>query len=340
MNSHPLITFVIPAYNSAAYLHYALDSLLDFGERIEVLIIDDGSKDETGALADYYAKTYPFIRAIHQSNGGHGSGINHGLLEAKGLYFKVLDSDDWVDGGALAILLESIEKDEGDIDLYLTNYVYWQGRDHRGQVIDFRYLFKHHRHTGGWRDIHPFKYTSNITLHSAMYRTEILRKSRVNCPEHVSYEDNYFVYAPLPFVQRLSYVEVDLYQYLIGREGQSMENSTCIRKYHDFIVDAEKMFDAADLPTIRHANLALYKAMYHHLILSFVMVPLFARLNDSNQAKKDLHEFWAYCHKHNPRLYWRIRWHFAMISLMMPGKAGAKAVKMDYRFAHKLVKFN
>jgi len=222
----------------------------------------------------------------------------------------------------------------------LTNYVYWQGRDHRGQVIDYRYLFKRHRTSGSWKDIHAFRYRSNITLHSAMYRTEILRKSGVVCPKHVSYEDNYFVYAPMPFVRKLAYVDVDLYQYLIGREGQSMENTTCIRKYKDFIIDGEKIFDAADLAKMRWKNHSLFKAMYHHLILNFVMVPLFARLNGTPEAKEALKNFWVYCKKGNPRLYWFIRLHFAVISLTMPGKAGIKAVKWDYKFAHKLVKFN
>ena len=179
--SQKLITFVIPAFNSAPFLHYAVDSLTSFGNQIEVLIIDDGSKDDTGIIADDYARTYPFIRAIHQPNGGHGEGINHGLQEAKGLYFKVLDSDDWVEENALEKLLSAIERDQGSVDLYLTNYVYWQGRDHRGQVIDYRYLFKRHRTSGSWKDIHAFRYRSNITLHSAMYKTEILRKSGVVC---------------------------------------------------------------------------------------------------------------------------------------------------------------
>lgn len=335
-----LITFCIPAYNSAPFLHFAVDSLLPFGADIEVIIIDDGSKDETGRIADDYAKNYPFIQAIHQPNGGHGEGINNGLAHAHGVYFKVLDSDDWVDGEALKTLLAHIRSHQSWADLYLTNYVYWQGRDHRGQTISYAYLFHRHHTDCTWKNMRQFKYSSNITLHSAMYKTEILRKSGVHCPAHVSYEDNYYVYAALPFVEHISYVNVGLYQYLIGREGQSMANKTCIRKYHDYMVDGKLIFDAADLLRIRKTNHALYRAMYHHLILNFVMVPTFARLNGSAQAKADLKEFWAYCKSHNKRLYHLIRWHYGIIGLTMPGKAGEKAVKFDYKMAHKLVKFN
>src|SRR5574344_249326 len=339
-SNQKLITFVIPAYNSAPYLHFAVDSLLPFGEQIEVLIIDDGSKDETGAIADDYAKTYPFIRAIHQPNGGHGEGINHGLKEAQGLYFKVLDSDDWVDEDALRKLLHHITTHNAWADLYLTNYVYWQGRNHRGQVISYRYLFWGKQRDGSWKNLRNFKYSSNITLHSAMYKTSVLREAKVHCPQHVSYEDNYFVYAPMPFVRNISYVDADLYQYLIGREGQSMENTTCIRKYFDFIVDGQLIFDAADLIKIRKENHALFRAMYHHLLLNFVMVPTFARLNGSPEAKEDLKAFWAHCRNSNPRFYRFVRSHWALISLTMPGKAGVKAVKFDYKLAHKLVKCN
>lgn len=335
-----LITFVIPAYNSEPYLHYAVDSLLPFGADIEVLIIDDGSKDKTGKIADDYAAAYPFIRAIHQPNGGHGEGINHGLAEAKGVYFKVLDSDDWVDGDALKTVIEHVKAHNAWADLYLTNYVYWQGRDHKGQTISFAYLFHHGKTDCGWHQMRYFKYSSNITLHSAMFKTELLRRSGVHCPAHVSYEDNYFIYCPLQLTEKISYVDVGVYQYLIGREGQSMENDTCIRKYHDYMVDGKLIFDCCDLSKLKHKNHALYRAMYHHLILNFVMVPTFARLNGSAQAKADLKEFWAYCKSHNKRQYHMIRRHYGIVGLTLPGKLGVDEVKWGYRMAHKLVKFN
>ena len=264
----------------------------------------------------------------------------HGLREATGLYFKVLDSDDWVDENALRKLLDHIAAHDGWADLYLTNYVYWQGRDHRSQVISYRYLFRGKRTDGTWKNLRNFKYSSNITLHSAMFKTSVLREAKVLCPQHVSYEDNYFVYAPLPYVKNISYVNADLYQYLIGREGQSMESATCIRKYRDFITDGQLIFDSANLMKIRHQNHALFRAMYHHLLLNFVMVPTFALLNGSPESKEDLKAFWVHCRNSNPRFYRFVRSHWALISLTMPGKAGVKAVKFDYKLAHKLVKFN
>ena len=93
-----LLTFAIPCYNSEAYMEKCIESILPGGEDVEILIVDDGSKDRTAEIADRYEREYPTIcRAIHQENGGHGEAVNAGIRNATGLYFKVVDSDDWVD---------------------------------------------------------------------------------------------------------------------------------------------------------------------------------------------------------------------------------------------------
>ena len=95
------ITFTIPCYNSENYMRRCVDSLLVGGEDVEILIIDDGSSDRTGAIADEYEMLYPnIVKAVHKPNGGHGSGVNKGLELAHGLYYKVVDSDDWFDRDA------------------------------------------------------------------------------------------------------------------------------------------------------------------------------------------------------------------------------------------------
>ena len=94
-----LLSIAVPCYNSAAYMEHCIESLLKGGEEVEIIIVDDGStKDNTAEIADRYAKQYPsIIKAVHQENGGHGEAVNTGLKNATGLYFKVVDSDDWVD---------------------------------------------------------------------------------------------------------------------------------------------------------------------------------------------------------------------------------------------------
>ena len=92
------ITFTVPCFNSEDYMEHCIDTLLTADERAEIIIVDDGSTDRTGEIADNYARNYPeIVRVVHQENGGHGSGVNAGLALATGKYFKVVDSDDWLD---------------------------------------------------------------------------------------------------------------------------------------------------------------------------------------------------------------------------------------------------
>ena len=102
-----LITFAVPCYNSAAYMRHCIETLLSAGEQAEIILVDDGSvKDDTPAICDEYAAKYPtIVKAIHQENGGHGEGVNQGIRNATGLYYKVVDSDDWLDTDALKKVL-------------------------------------------------------------------------------------------------------------------------------------------------------------------------------------------------------------------------------------------
>lgn len=92
-----LLSIAIPCYNSQDYMAHCIESLLPGGEDVEILIVNDGSKDDTAKIADEYAAKYPtIVKAIHKENGGHGSAVNTGIENATGIYFKVVDSDDWV----------------------------------------------------------------------------------------------------------------------------------------------------------------------------------------------------------------------------------------------------
>ncbi len=124
-----LLTITIPCYNSEAYMRNCIDSLLPGGDEVEILIVDDGStKDNTAKIADEYEKNYPGVcRAIHQENGGHGEAVNAGLREATGIYFKVVDSDDWVNGEAYQEVLEVLRRfvyGDETLDMLVTNFVY------------------------------------------------------------------------------------------------------------------------------------------------------------------------------------------------------------------------
>ena len=112
------ISFAIPCYNSQDYMAHAIESILPGGEDIEIIIVNDGSKDRTSEIAHEYMEKYPtIIKVVDKENGGHGDAVNSGLMHATGKYFKVVDSDDWVDEDALHKILDVLRHmEEGYVD--------------------------------------------------------------------------------------------------------------------------------------------------------------------------------------------------------------------------------
>ena len=219
-----LITFAVPCYNSAAYMEHCVDTLLQGGDDIEIILVDDGStKDETPAICDRYQERYPgIVRAIHQENGGHGEGVNQGIRNAQGVYYKVVDSDDWVDVDALKKVLDKLrqfQRDEKPIDMMIANYVYEHVEDNTQKVVNYRNVFPVGR-VFGWEQIGRFRPSQYLLMHSVIYRTQLLRDCGLELPKHTFYVDNIFVYQPLPAVKNMYYMDVDLYRYFIGRADQ------------------------------------------------------------------------------------------------------------------------
>src|SRR5699024_810468 len=120
-----------------------IDSLLPGGEDVEILIVDDGSTDKTAEIADEYAEKYPtIVKAIHKENGGHGSGVNTGIEKASSLFFKVVDSDDWVLDTAYQTVLDTLRMFAGGdevLDMLIANYVYEKEGEKRKKVIRYKY---------------------------------------------------------------------------------------------------------------------------------------------------------------------------------------------------------
>lgn len=123
-----LLTITVPCYNSESYMKNCVESLLKGGEDVEIIIVNDGSKDSTAQIADEFVKQYPtIVKAVHKENGGHGSAVNAGLDHATGLFFKVVDSDDWVKESAYKEILETLRElagGEKSLDMLISNFVY------------------------------------------------------------------------------------------------------------------------------------------------------------------------------------------------------------------------
>ncbi|MFA6624668.1 MAG: glycosyltransferase family 2 protein [Bacilli bacterium] len=332
-----LLSVCIPSYNSAPFLHYAVDSLLPFKDDVEVLIIDDGSKDDTGIIADEYQSKYPTcVKAIHQENGGHGAGINNGIIQATGSYFKVLDSDDWFDSKGLKALLDYIRnaKDNGS-DIVLSPYTYVHGHNgETGKTEVFSRLFKKSL-SKDWSQVPDFKVGENITIHALTVKTEILKKEEVDIPTHISYDDNCYVFVCLSRSKTISYVPVSLYQYFIGREGQSMETKTMLRKYNDLLKVASYCFDLASDNSFEEKSPKLKKVLKHNLVFMFANAAIWTRLNTTKEAKKGFKDFKANLKKQNKKIYNGITKRSYVFFLFFPGFFGKSICRLSAFIANK-----
>ena len=209
-----LLSIAIPSYNSEAYMSKCIDSLLIGGEDVEILIVDDGSTDRTAEIADEYAAKFPtIVKAIHKENGGHGSAVNAGIANATGIYFKVVDSDDWVREQPYHKILDTLREmtESGTrLDMLISNFSYEKEGEKHNKVMRYRHALPENR-IFGWSEVKHFHKGQYILMHSVIFRTKMLRESGMQLPEHTFYVDNIYVFEPLMYVKNLYYLDVNFY---------------------------------------------------------------------------------------------------------------------------------
>ena len=321
-------------------MRHCIESILPGGEDVEILIVDDGSKDDTAAIADEYAEKYPtIVKAIHQENGGHGEAVNAGIRNATGLYFKVVDSDDWVDWNAYQTILAKLREIAGGsvaLDMLLANYVYEkEGAKHK-RVMRQTGFPKDQIFT--WSDVRHFYKGHYILMHSVIYRTKLLRECGLELPKHTFYVDNIYVYKPLPHVRTMYYMDVDFYRYFIGREDQSVNEKVMISRIDQQIRVNKIMIDDVDLNKVSNYKCRHYMINYLEIIAVVTTVMLLRSGTEENLEKK--RELWRYIKNKDIGLFHRLRRGIMGQTMNLPGRSGRKISVAAYRLSQKVVGFN
>ncbi len=334
-----LLTVTVPCYNSQDYMENCIESLLAGGDRVEIIIIDDGSKDRTGEIADAYAEKYPdIVRVIHQENGGHGEGINQGLKHATGKYFKVVDSDDTLSADFPEFLNKLQECDrKGGVDLMVSNYYYVHSDGVGDRSINYSNVLPEGR-IFTWKDTKAFKLHQMLTIHSCTFRTEAMRKWGEELPKHIFYEDNLMVCRTIPHVEKMYYINMDLYRYWIGRPDQSVQESATMGRYNHQILVTEKCFTSFRFDEITDRMKKKY--LKHELFMMFGISIIFTRLNRSAEKDADLDKMWQNCIAFDEKWGRYFRYRTPLVFICMPGKFGQNFTCAFYRFANKIVRFN
>lgn len=341
--SQKLITFAVPCYNSADYMRHCVQTLLAAGEDAEIILVDDGStKDDTPAICDEFAAQYPtIVKAIHQENGGHGEGVNQGLRNATGLYYKVVDSDDWLDTDSLQKLLTRlrtlIQQDLAP-DMLICNYVYEHVEDGTTHTVRYTNVFPTER-LFNWVHVGHFRPDQHLLMHSVIYRTEVLRRCGMVLPKHTFYVDNIFIYQPLPYVKSMYYMNLDLYRYFIGRADQSVNESVMVKRVDQQLRVTRHMIDCQDLDQLQNTP-RLRSYMLHYLSMMMAVSDIFLLLDGSPEAYEKKAALWEYLKTHtSPQVYRAI--HTSIGGVTNQSTAlGNKVVLKGYRLARKIFKFN
>lgn len=225
------ISFIIPAYNSAAFLEKCLDSMLQkpLLDKLEVLVVNDGSTDATPQLAQSYCERFPgTVRLLSQPNKGHGGALNTGCAAAAGKYLKVIDADDWVNTEGLPDFLAALERCESDV--VLTHY-----RTHNittGEVLHWRCFPPQFGKSYTFGDIMQSwrSYDRCLTFHGITYRTDFYKAHAKALPEHVFYEDHAFATFPCCYAAQVQPLDLFVYEYRIGDVSQSVSAQNQLKR--------------------------------------------------------------------------------------------------------------
>lgn len=293
-----LLTIVIPAYNVEKYLDEAIAPYekMIHPERVEVLIVNDGSTDGTLKKAREYEEKYPeFIKVIDKENGGHGSTINAGIRQATGKYFKVVDGDDWIDEKALENLLNMMENTT--VDLIATGFVIVCEDTHETEEI--------HIDNVEYGKKYQFENICSkidyIRMHSAIFRTQILKDNKVTLDEHCFYVDVEHDLLPIKWIHTVIFCDELLYRYRIGRPGQSVNMKSMIknRENHERVIKRIlKMVKSDNYP----ATVVDYIYRKLENMIGFQYSILIA-LGSDKKAKRELIEFDTWLKSADKKLY-------------------------------------
>ncbi|MBQ8804706.1 MAG: glycosyltransferase family 2 protein [Tyzzerella sp.] len=211
-----ILSVVIPSYNVEKYLEQTLQSFIaeSIMEDIEVLIVDDGSKDLTATIGKKYEEMYPnSFRVISKENGGHGSTINRGIQECKGKYFKVVDGDDWVNTADFQKLVEKLK--ECDADYVVTNY--YEVNDQTGEKTAKKY-----EQLEGKKTFDELVRVAQPAMHAVVFKSSILKDNQIRLDEHCFYVDVEYILYPVPYVKTVAYFELYVYMYRLAVATQSV----------------------------------------------------------------------------------------------------------------------
>lgn len=252
-----LLTVVVPVYKVEKYINKCLDSLVvpdKQMERLEVLAVNDGTPDNSALMAKEYEKKYPqTFKVIDKENGGHGSAWNRGVAEATGKYIKFLDSDDWFDNDDFSKLINRLEECTADV-------VFCNLDKHYQKQGYVRHLKLSELNDGEIMRIADYDWpnwhndSKVFDFWYCTYRTSMIKSVHPLFLEKIFYDDAILFIAPMILGETFTYFDLNIYHYLLGREGQTMNMSSQIAHAKDYIKVCKSMIAFAEQHNYEEEN--------------------------------------------------------------------------------------
>ena len=298
-----ILTVIVPVYNTEKYIKRCLDSLdnKEINDKLEVLVVSDGSKDNAINIAKEYSKRLPdTFKIIEKENGGHGSTINKGLELATGKYFRVLDSDDWVDNVNFVEFVKRLE--DQDADLVVTDYSKEFIYEGKSEKIVYKNLEPNKKYNFDKFDLNILN-GEYFVMATSTYKTEVLRKSNLKLMEKTFYVDMQYNVVPIPYVNSFVYFNLDIYRYFIGRLDQSVNTASFVKNHlnHDKVV--KYLIDYYSNLT----DISDTKKEYIRIILKYILFTHYSiyciYFKKKRQGYKLVKEFDKYLYNKNKELY-------------------------------------
>ena len=231
-----ILSVIIPTYNAEKFLDKGLTSFIvddeKLLEKLEVIIVNDGTPDQSVTVAGRYADKYPDVFFIvNKENGGHGSAINEGMKHITGKYVKVVDADDWVDTKNLAKTIKILEKCTADA--VIQSFRYYDISEEKYipadiNVPDFDKIYNLKELVDMWYDVYD-----GLAFHGVIYRTDFYKKLKYELVEHVFYEDQEYATVPLSYAETIKFIKDELYVYRIGDVNQSVSAQSQVKRLPD-----------------------------------------------------------------------------------------------------------
>lgn len=301
-----ILSIIIPSYNCAGFLEKNIPSYLcqEVLDKLEILIVNDGSSDNTAEAAEKFCRMYPdSIRLLSQENKGHGGALNTGFAAATGKYLKPVDADDWVETRNLPRLIELLENCESDVVLTHYNMVDIS----TGEISKYKtYPAQFGRELTMEELVADFRsFYRCTTFHSMAYKRSFFREHAVSYSEHVFYEDNEYATFPFCHASGITPLDIFVYDYRVGDMNQSISLGNQVkRQSHTKTVVARMLREYAALPEGAGKTYTALKTQA--VIMNYLMVALMAD-PDKKTARKQAAEQMRLLREQAPEIYGMLR---------------------------------